>query len=187
MKIACLLLAAGAGRRFGGCKQLTIIGGKPMVRHSLETLAPIFAKELYIVLGAHREEVRPVVEDLAQVIDHKDWQQGLGSSITHGIRRIEVLRNYNGILVALADQPRLTDRDYKLLVDRFDGDRVVAAYYADRPGVPAIFPAALFENLRQLEGDRGAKSMLMEMKQEIVTVDLPTAEIDIDTLADVAV
>ena len=43
----------------------------------------------------------------------------------------------------------------------------------------------MFEQLKQLDAERGAKSMLVEMQQEIVSLHMPTAEIDIDTVADV--
>ena len=43
MRIAGLLLAAGAGRRFGGRKQLALIGDKPLVRCTLEALAAVLA------------------------------------------------------------------------------------------------------------------------------------------------
>jgi molybdenum cofactor cytidylyltransferase len=185
MRIAALLLAAGAGRRFDGCKQLALIDDKPLVRRTLEALACVFAEQPYIVLGAHRVDIRPVVEDIAQVIDHPGWQQGMGSSIARGVTEIEARERYDGILVSLADQFRLTPGDFDQLIERFDGDRIVAAYYANSHGVPAIFPATMFERLKQLDAERGAKSMLVEMQQEIVSLPMPTAEIDIDTVADV--
>ena len=186
MRIAGLLLAAGAGCRFGGCKQLALIEGKPLVRHALESLAPLFAEDLYIVLGAWREDIQPRVEDLAQVINHADWRRGLGSSIARGVGEIEARGRYAGIMVALADQPRLAADDFDQLVRHFDGDRIVAAHYAGAPGVPAIFPAAVFADLRRLHGDRGAKSILLDSNREIDTVSLTAAATDIDTEADIA-
>lgn len=185
MRIAGLLLAAGAGRRFGGCKQLALIEGKPMVRHALESLAPLFKDQLYIVLGAFGEKIRPRVGDLAQVISHADWREGLGSSIARGVDEIEAQGSYAGMLIALADQPRLTTDDFRQLVERFDGNRIVAAHYAGAPGVPAIFPAAAFGDLRRLNGGRGAKSMLVDPNRQIDTVPLPAAATDIDTEADI--
>jgi molybdenum cofactor cytidylyltransferase len=185
MRIAGLLLAAGGGRRFGGRKQLALVEGKPLVRHALESLAPLFADDLYIVLGGFRDEIRPQVEDLAQVISHADWREGLGSSIARGVGEIEARGRYAGIMIALADQPRLTADDFAQLVERFDGDRIVAAHYAGSPGVPAIFPTAAFKDLKRLHGDRGAKSMLLDLNREIDTVPLAAAATDIDTEADI--
>lgn len=184
MRIAGLLLAAGAGTRFGGCKQLALIEGKPLVRHTLETLSLVFNDQPYIVLGANREDVRPVVEDIAQVIDHSGWQQGLGSSIACGVREIVAWGKFDGILVSLADQLWLTSGHFDQLIEQFQGDRIVAAYYSASPGVPAIFPATMFEQLKQLNTDRGAKSLLMDMQREIVTIPMQTAAMDIDTRND---
>ena len=185
MHIAGLLMAAGAGRRFGGRKQLALIDNKPLVSRTLEVMAAVFTEQPYIVLGAHREDIRPLVADIAHVIDHPDWQQGLGSSIACGVAAIEARQSCDGILVSLADQFRLTPNDFEQLIERFDGDRIVAAYYANRPGVPAIFPAAMFEQLKRLDTDHGAKSMLVGMQQAIVSLPMPTAEMDIDTVGDI--
>jgi molybdenum cofactor cytidylyltransferase len=147
MRIAGLLLAAGAGRRFGGRKQLALIGDKPLVRCTLEALAAVLAEQPYIVLGAYRADIRPIVEDIAQVIDHSNWQKGLGSSIAYGVNTIEARQRYDGILISLADQFRLTSDDFNRLIERFDGDRIVAAHYAHSIGVPAIFPRLCSSNL----------------------------------------
>jgi molybdenum cofactor cytidylyltransferase len=185
MRIAGLLLAAGAGCRFGGCKQLALIEGKPLVRHALESLARLFDDDLYILLGAYREDIQPLVEDLATVISHADWHQGLGSSIARGVDEIEARGRYAGMLIALADQPRISTGDFGQLVERFDGNRIVAAHYTGAPGVPAIFPATAFDDLRRLYGDRGAKSMLLDANREIDSVPLAAAATDIDTEADI--
>ena len=184
MRIACLLPAAGGGSRFGGRKQLAPIDGKPMLRHCLEILAPRFGDDLFTVLGAYRDETRPLADDLACVIEHEQWQDGLGSSIAAGVRAIEDRGQYDGILLTLADQVALTDDDFARLVDPFDGRRIVAAYYSRAPGVPAIFPRSLFARLRRLEGDRGAKPLLLRLQPRLRAVPLPAAARDIDRLAD---
>lgn len=186
MRLAGLLLAAGGGSRFGGCKQLAPVEGKSLVRHALEALTPLFGGHLYVVLGAFRDEIRPRVEDLAQVIEHRRWADGLGSSIAAGATHIGRNGDYDGILLALADQVRLTTEVYAGLVERFDGDCIVAAHYAGGAGVPAIFPRDRFHLLERLDGDRGAKPILRQFSSELVTVAIPAAAYDIDTPADLA-
>jgi CTP:molybdopterin cytidylyltransferase MocA len=51
--------------------------------------------------------------------------------------------------------------------------------------VPAIFPSTVFEQLKQLDADHGAKTMLVKMQQEIVTVLMPMAKLDIDVVGDI--
>lgn len=184
MRIAGLLMAAGGSRRFGGCKQLVSINGKPLIRKSLERLTAVTGKDTYTVLGAYREEILPVISELTSVIVNPNWEQGLGSSIATGIGEIKGLNRYDAVLISLADQHRLRHQDYTQLIDRFDGERVVAAKYDGNPGVPAIFPKIQFDRLCKLEGDRGARKILNKMRSEIQMLDLPSAHYDIDTLSD---
>ena len=184
MRIACLLLAAGSGTRFGGCKQLAPLNGVPLVVHALQRLVPLFAGRLFSVLGAARDEIRPHVAPLSRVIENPHWRDGIGSSIACGVAAVEAQLDCDAVLIALADQARLTADDYCRLVERFDGQRIVAAGYAGRAGVPAIFPAGWFASLRALDGDRGARVLLDELREEIVVVPLAAAADDIDTRED---
>ena len=184
MRIACLLLAAGEGRRFGSCKQLAEIDGKPLLAHAFGPLVSLFGDNLYVVLGAYADDIQPAIENSARVISNVDWQNGMGSSIACGMAEIEKQGDWDGIMITLADQPLLTRSDYRELLERFDGDRVVAAYYAGNPGVPAIFPNSRFNELQQLSGDRGAKALLGDCGEKIVLVPMPGAATDIDTRED---
>ncbi len=184
MRLAALLLAAGEGRRYGGCKQLAQIAGKPLVRHALENLVSIFASDLYVVLGSRARQIRPHVSDLAEVIEHDGWSAGLGSSIACGVSAIERSGAYEGVLIALADHPALTSKDYARLLAGFDGKHVVASAHGERKGVPAVFPAAWFKQLRQLDGDRGAQALL-QSASDIRTLTLAAAAIDVDRVADI--
>lgn len=179
--LACLVLAAGAGSRFGGRKQLAPVAGKAMVVRTLERLAPLFRGDLYTVLGAYHDEVRPLIDELSQVIVHPAWHSGLGSSIARGVTEIGRRAAYDGIMLVLADQVAVRRWDYEQLIDRFDGTTIVAARYADRTGVPALFPAPFFDRLRQLTGDQGARQLLMASAAQVIALPMPRAETDIDT------
>ena len=180
MRLACLLMAAGAGTRFGGCKQLAEVDGRPMIQHGLLALSPLFGDDLFTVLGAYREKIAPQVAALSQVVEHPGWQAGLGSSIAQGVRTLQRFADYQGVLIALADQPGLHSKDYQQLLDCFDGSLITAAEYGDRPGVPAVFPSAFFPLLERLDGDRGAQSILIDAGDRITTLALPAARSDID-------
>ncbi len=183
MKVACLLMAAGAGSRFGGRKQLAEIAGAPMIQHTLTRLLPIFGGDLYAVIGAYREEVRPLVSPYARVIEHPGWDQGLGSSIALGVRQIRP-SNYDGVLIALADQVSISTKDYAALLAQFDGTAIVAAQYAKKFAVPALFPACCFDDLSRLQGDKGARQLLQAPRLPLIGVPMPQAQEDIDRASD---
>ena len=187
MQIAGLLLAAGAGERFGGCKQLASINGKPLINHSLDALSPVLGENLFVVLGAYADDVRAAVESsAANVIINHNWRRGLGSSIACGVSEVIKKNNWDGVMIALADQVLLSDQDYQALLDQYGGKHIVAASYAGQVGVPAIFPPSLFDQLTQLDGDRGAKSIVNKLLHDAVTIPLESAAFDIDSADDIS-
>ncbi|UKV15147.1 nucleotidyltransferase family protein [Thalassospiraceae bacterium SW-3-3] len=173
MKIAGLILAAGGSTRFGGRKQLADIDGKPMLEHAIDQLRPIFNDDLYVVLGAFRNEILSVIGNRAKNIANDNWQSGMGSSITAGIAGICAAGTYDGVLIALADQVGLTRNDYQKLLNAFDGSHIIASRYKEMNGVPALFPAAYFPGLAMMTGGRGAQQVLNSGNHDINAIAMP--------------
>jgi molybdenum cofactor cytidylyltransferase len=48
-----------------------------------------------------------------------------------------------------------------------------------------VFPVDLFDELAQLQGDRGARTLLSRHPGRVVGVSMPSAALDIDTPADI--
>lgn len=180
---AILLLAAGAGRRFGGSKLLADAGGRPLLRHATDLALQLHAQPR-VVLGADAERLRPLLPDGVVPIIHPGWAEGLGSSLAAGIRALP--DDCPGVLVLLADQPALRVATLRELIARWQRDpaQVCCARYAGQPGVPALFPRRLFDELAALSGDRGAKPILRREADSEQQFDMPEAGIDIDTCAD---
>ncbi len=119
----------------------------------------------------------------ANVAFNPDHAQGIASSIRVGLAQAPF--DARGVLIALADQVAVTVDDLRQLVARWEQqpDRIVAAQYADTIGVPAIFPADLFRELAELQGDRGARVLLSRYPERVIGVPMPSARRDIDTPA----
>src|SRR5207248_414355 len=62
---AGLLLAAGAGRRFGGPKALALLDGEPLVLRALRTLEAAGCEPVRVVVGAAAPEVTALLPDPA--------------------------------------------------------------------------------------------------------------------------
>ena len=183
-QIDVLVLAAGAASRFGSAKQLLIYRGRSLVQHCIDKANRLCPGRVFVVLGANQELVEPLISD-AKIIRNHDWQQGLGVSIAAGIDNIDP--QSDGLLILLADQVSLTTDELNLLLDAFDGSNTVAAQYAGRRGVPAIFPPSLYAELKALSGDSGAKALLQRSDINITEIHLPSGVMDIDTPEDWAV
>ena len=182
--MACLVLAAGKGSRFGYKKQLVTINGQPMVNKILLELKPIFCDDLFVVVGAFKKDVISVINELAIPIINDNWSQGLGSSISAGVKKISRFSKYDSLLIALADQIGIRQIDYELLISNFDGSRAVATSYRNGFGVPAVFPYSYFSKLELTDVKGGAKSILNDENDDILGVHLLGSLMDIDTQED---
>jgi xanthine/CO dehydrogenase XdhC/CoxF family maturation factor/CTP:molybdopterin cytidylyltransferase MocA len=184
-----MLLAAGSSSRFGSPKQLADIAGRPMLARTLDTVLQLERRHpVTVVLGADAELLEPLVRNAsAHVAFNPDHAQGLASSIRVGLAQAPF--DARGALIALADQVAVTADDLRLLVSRWEQqpDRIVAALYDDTIGVPAIFPADLFRELAELQGDRGARVVLLRYPERVIGVPMPSAAQDIDTPGDLPV
>jgi molybdenum cofactor cytidylyltransferase len=63
---AAVVLAAGAGTRFGGAKQLALVEGRPVLLRVLDAVEG-FGSPQVVVLGAHVEAVETIVAG-------RDWR-----------------------------------------------------------------------------------------------------------------
>lgn len=183
LPLAGLVLAAGAGRRYGACKQLLLVNGLPMVVRALRLAAPLCDAGVVVVTGACQEDVvAAVTGEPARCVYNPAWREGMGASLRQGVRAVR--DESASILVLLADQAALTAADVESLERawRATPDRPAVAEFGGRVGVPAIFPSGWRERLLALHGDTGARHLLAD--SEAAAVPMPNAASDIDTPAD---
>ncbi|MCR4341966.1 MAG: nucleotidyltransferase family protein [Gemmatimonadaceae bacterium] len=182
------MLAAGGSARMGHPKQLILHDGKPLVTHAAETALAAGAAPVIVVLGAHAEDIRPALSHLAgvTVVINSDWESGLASSLTTGLRAALRDTTWEGALAMLADQPLVDGPMLRRIIAEFAaGARIVATGYEGVPGVPALFGREHVPELLSLTGDTGAGPWLRSRAREVAIVPLAGAVLDVDTPADV--
>lgn len=180
---AILLLAAGESRRMGAPKQLLDIDGRKLIEIVLARLVALPDAEVFVVLGAYADQIAPLVRNFpAQIILNEKWPDGMGSSIAAGMTVIREESRLDHVLICLVDQPQLETQHYAaLLAEAAEYPHtIVAAEYAGRPGVPAVFPRSQFEKLLNASGDHGARSWLRSPGTRLRTIAMPEAAIDWD-------
>lgn len=189
LKIGGLLLAAGGSTRFGSPKQLAIYQGKPLIRRSAETLIASGCHPNVVVLGAEIEGSTNEIAGLPiNICVNTDWQSGMSSSIKAGLDHLLKREpKLDAVLITLCDQPEVTTDSLGLLLSEFQraSAALVVAKYGKTFGVPALFSADLFDLLLKLQGDKGARN-LIRSRPDLITIEMPTAAIDIDTPSDAA-
>jgi len=182
-----VLLAAGLSRRFGSSKLLAPLFGRTVLEVVVGELLDLPASRLVVVVGPGFPADLPGLGHPAVVLTtNAEPAMGLSSSLRAGLRGVRP--ESEAVMLCLADQAALRTADYRRLIDRWrtEPQRPAAAFYRSRLGAPAILPRAWFDELRALEGDRGAAGLLRDRPGDVTAVDLPTAAVDIDTPADLA-
>jgi molybdenum cofactor cytidylyltransferase len=180
-----IVLAAGAATRFGRPKQLAVFAGRPLLMHVLGRAIEVAGSSVSVVIGANAAAIAPVLNRCnASVIVNRGWQEGIASSIRMAVQRLPGA--CDGAMLLLADQLGITAADLQHLADLWHRQpgSIVAARYGGGLGVPAIFPRALFADLIELRGDRGAQTLLRRHESRLVALQLPAAAQDVDTPED---
>ncbi|MEU4473270.1 nucleotidyltransferase family protein [Micromonospora sp. NPDC023888] len=182
--IAGLLLAAGAGRRYGRPKALVELDGEPLVRRAVRLLGDGGCTPVHVVLGAGADEVPDLPG--AVPVRHDRWREGLGSSLRRGLASLPP--DVSAAVVVLVDQPLLSPVAIRRVRAAYAGGALVAvATYAGRPGHPVLLGRGSWPLLDSYAvGDRGARDLLRERPDLVVEVpcDDVGAPLDVDTPAD---
>lgn len=186
--IGIIVLAAGGAKRMQKPKQLLQYKGKTLLRRAVETAIATNCEPVVVVLGSRFEKMKAEIADLSVYLCHNaDWQKGLSSSIQCGIQSLrEVNPNTDAFIVALADQPFVTEKHLQKFIDKYleTNISIVAAKYNETIGVPALFDRKVFNEFDQISGDKGAKMIIEKHLNTLISIDLPEAAFDIDTNED---
>jgi molybdenum cofactor cytidylyltransferase len=185
--LAIAILAAGSASRFGGGKLDAELAGKPLGRWALHAAREVAHERLAVVVG----DTVPAFARAAgcELLVNDRAGEGLGTSAALA-GKWAAESGSDSLLILLADMPLVAPETLKRLASAaLAGTPAAVAYPGSRPGVPAAFPAALFEALEALTGDTGAAHvlrgradvMLVETAEdELLDVDRPD---DLDELA----
>jgi molybdenum cofactor cytidylyltransferase len=181
-----VILAAGGSSRLGRPKQLAPWGGRTLLRRAVETALESMARPVVVVLGSDAEKMKGQIAGLdAQVVINPIWQRGIGTSIRAGAAALAD-EKLDALALILCDQP-LIDAPMidRLIAELFSsGKSISTAAYAGTLGTPAVFGAALFGELLALGDDQGGKAILKRHAADVHAIELPAAEVDLDTEED---
>lgn len=152
--VAGLVLAAGAGRRFGRPKAPVVIDGERLVDRAVRCLRDAGCEPVVVVLGAWVGDVPS-----AQIVVNAGWAEGMGSSLRAGLQALESLPDVTDALVTLVDLPGLTPAAARRVAES-PGVIAVAAYSGVR-GHPVRLPRSLWPTVAAMAiGDEGARRFL---------------------------
>jgi len=159
-----LVLAGGAGRRFGGGKLLAEWRGRPLVVWAVEIALAAPVDDVVVVVGCRSAEVRAALVALTdprlRIVEAHDWDDGLSASLRAGIAALP--QEAGSLAIFLGDMPLVDPASVTPLFQAVEGGAVAARLdHLDGPAHPIVFGRALFADLLQTRGDRGARSILV--------------------------
>lgn len=196
--ITGLVLAAGAGTRFGGGKLRALLEGRPLVAHVLAAARAAGVARLVLVLGRDAPAVRAalVADDpgaLAGVLvaTNPAPERGLASSLRLGLAAATAAPQPHGVLILLGDQPRVAPAVIRALVRRVveappTALAIAPSYAADGAPNPVLLLPSGWSAAAALDGDRGLGPLLVAERDRVVRVALAGRNPDVDTPADLA-
>jgi nicotine blue oxidoreductase len=187
--VAGIVLAAGAGRRFGGPKALVRLGDQTLLERSARVLLAGGCTPVVAVLGCPLDGELPMIDNV-QVSWNPDWSEGIGASLRHGLQTLGAWPEISAAVVILVDQPNLTPTAIRRVIDAHRGGALVTvATYAGRRGHPVLLDRSTWPGVQQCAaGEQGARAF-MRANPDLVTevaCDDAGAPDDIDEPADLA-
>ena len=146
--VAAVVLAAGAGSRFGGPKQALLL---PEV---LRRVGESSVDDVVVVTGAYPLETE------ARVVRCPDWELGPGASLRCGLAALD--EDVEAGVVVLADGPDLSPEAVDRVVAAWRGGagEIVAASYGGDRGHPVVLARSVWSGIPD-EGARALEPVLV--------------------------
>jgi molybdenum cofactor cytidylyltransferase len=183
-KVVAVVLAAGLSSRMGSNKLLADVGGQPMIMRTLAAIKQSAVDEIVLVLGRDADVLEKLVADTSvRAVRNPDYASGMASSIRVGV---QVAGDADAVLVCLGDMPLLQSQTINKLIAAFNPTEhrnVIVPVFEGAFGNPVLWGREHFRVLTSLTGDKGARSLLPGLKDEVVevSVDDPGVMQDVDT------
>ena len=192
-RYAIVILAAGAGTRFGGDKLRALVREKPIYEHMLDKVKAFSSFPAFIVTGdgqiAAAAEKRGI-----EAVRNSEPEKGIARSLCLGLEaakkafadagREDSLR---GVLFSVCDQPGLETATMQRIFNTavLHPGSIVCAGRSGRTGNPVLWDRQYFSELEKLTGDVGGRRIMSEHKDRIRIVEAEAEElIDIDRRED---
>lgn len=188
---AAIVLAAGAGSRFGDGKLTTALGGRPILQHVLDTAGETGLRPVIVVLGHSAEAVEARMRWRGELrVRNKAPERGLASSLKAGFRALDgETQGTEAALILLGDQPFVSRAVIgALLSEPVDAARpiVVPRYAADAAPNPVLLYRSAWDLVSEVAGDRGLGPLMAARPSLVRQVPVAGSNPDIDTPADLA-
>jgi len=185
LRVGAIVLAAGRAQRYGALKQTVTLDGTPLVCRAVDAALGAGLEPVVLVVGHESERVVACLGERASrvlVVRNPHPPAGMSASLAMGL---DALGSGTGAaMILLADMPQV-DADLArrvLAAFRTTAASVAAPDVGGRTGHPVVLRADLFDEVRALRGDQGARGVIRAHPDRTIEVPLddPSSQLDVD-------
>lgn len=169
-----LVLAAGAGTRYGEPKAGVVVNAERLVDRAVRVLREAGVSDVIAVLGAQVSEVPG-----ARVIVNDEWATGMASSLRLGLEAC-ALTDATAACVMLVDLPDI-GADVIKVVASDEPDALNVATYSGQQGHPVLLGRKHWQAIAStVSGDQGAREYLHLHASEVRRIEVGTLATGLD-------
>lgn len=187
-QFSMVMLAAGAGSRFGQDKLAESVGGKALYQYMLERMEAFPGRDCFIVTGNPIILEEAAERGITGVVNQQPWL-GISQSLKLGLRAaLKEKPDVKGILFGVCDQPALKTSTIQKIWNAsvVKPGKIICAGHKGEPGNPVLWPKEYFGELMRLEGDTGGRAVMRRHPDRIFVVEAEERELkDIDRREDI--
>jgi len=182
MKLVCILMAAGAGKRFGSNKLVALFEGKALYVRAMDAIPAQGFCAVVVVTGC--EDILAEAEERGfETVFNDRPEDGVSRTIRLGLERAAE-RGADAAMFMVCDQPRLTLESVAELVEAYlaEPNRIALMADGSRRGNPAIFPKEFFGELCGLPEDAGGSLVICRHEDRLTLHQIadPRELVDVD-------
>ena len=142
--VSAVVLAAGMSRRMGETAKLLLdVGGKPMIRRTVENVLAFAPAETVVVTGHRAAEIEAALAGLpVRTVRNEFHEQGQPTSVAAGVKALTA--SCQAVMIVLGDQPLVTAEHLRALVSAYanlDAPSILVPHHRGKRGNPVIFAA----------------------------------------------
>ncbi len=194
---SAVVLAAGLSRRMGAENKLLLpLEDKTILEQTLERVLKSDIRELVVVLGHEASRVKQTIEDVlhtkvppathVKTVLNEQYESGQGTSVACGVRHLS--DQSAGCFFVPGDQPFISPSVMRTLAESSANGKIIVPTIDGKRTSPALFDRAFYEELAQLDGERGGREIMDSREEDTVVLPVKCrdhrAAVDIDTQED---
>jgi molybdenum cofactor cytidylyltransferase len=185
--IAAVILASGLSERLGNNKLLMPLGNQSVVEHVIDSVKSSKIENIFLVYGKNESEFKTISHHKKiNLIYNEKYYYGQSMSVKSALNSIG--NNFQGIMFLLGDQPFIKTKTINLLIEHFNKNPlgIIVPTYQGKRGNPVIFSRDFFTQIKNIQGDKGAREVIEKNYNEVIHVPIADSfeNFDIDTRKD---